>query len=123
MPTVNESHVRRWGRLFATVAVLRSLADPGEPLPDADAFTGKFVPAQRIDDLKSNPYDALLRARTRDDARWKAATAVFRSLPDLLERGPLPPTGTLGDDRRPDFVAGYEAQLAEFKEDFADLLP
>jgi hypothetical protein len=107
--------------LFATVAVLRSLADPGEPLPGADAFTGKFVPVQRIDDLKSNPYDALLRARKRGDAHWKAAAAVFRTLPDLLERGPLPPTGTLGDDRRPDFVAGYEAQLAALRKDHPDL--
>ncbi len=108
--------------MFAVVAVLRSLADPGQPLPGADAFTGKFVPAQRINDLRSNPYDALLRARTRDDAHWKAAAAVFRSLPDLLEQGPLPPTGTLGDDRRPDFIAGYDAQLAQFKEDFPALL-
>ncbi|OIJ98654.1 hypothetical protein BIV25_11430 [Streptomyces sp. MUSC 14] len=109
--------------MFATVAVLRSLADPGEPLPGADAFTGKFFPEQRINDLKSSPYDALLRARTRDDARWKAAAAVFRALPELLERGPLPPTGTLGDDRRPDFIAGYDAQLAALRKDFPDLLP
>ncbi|MFB7504569.1 hypothetical protein [Streptomyces broussonetiae] len=117
MPTENESQVRRWGRLFAAVAVLRSLADPAKPLPDAATFTDKFTPTQRIDRLESNPYDALLRARKRGGAHWEAAAAVFRALPGLLEQGSLSPTGTLGQDRRPDFVAGYEAQLARFKED------
>ncbi|KOV59263.1 hypothetical protein [Streptomyces sp. MMG1121] len=117
-----ESQVRRWGRLFAALAVLRSLADPGKSLPGADAFAGKATAAQRIDALKSDPYDALLKARKQGDARWKAAAAVFHSLPGLLEQGPLAPTGTLGKDRRPDFIAGYEAQLAQFKEAFPSLL-
>ncbi|WBO66188.1 hypothetical protein [Streptomyces camelliae] len=122
MPGESESQVRRSGRLFAAVAVLRFLADPGKRLPGADAFTGKDSPEQRINALKSNPYEALLEARKQGGARWEAAVTVFRSIPGLLEQGPLPHTDTIGQDRLPDFIAGYDAQLAQLKEDFPTLL-
>ncbi|SOD86413.1 hypothetical protein [Streptomyces sp. Ag109_G2-15] len=121
MPDEKDSEFKRSGRLFAAVAVLRLLADPRSSLPGPEAFTGKDSPARRINDLKSNPYHALLKARKRGEEHTKAATAVFRSIPDFLERDPIP-SDTIGERLLADFTAGYEAQLAKYREDHEGVL-
>ncbi|WP_143684217.1 hypothetical protein [Streptomyces diastatochromogenes] len=121
MPDEKDSEFKRSGRLFAAVAVLRLLADPRGSLPGPEAFTGKDSPAERIDDLKSDPYNALLEAHKRGGEYAKAATAVFRSIPDFLERG-LIPSKTIGERPLADFTAGYEAQLAKYREDHKGVL-
>ncbi|MFC9928773.1 hypothetical protein [Streptomyces sp. NPDC127190] len=123
MPEKSESQVRRSGRLFAAVAVLRLLAKPEVRLPGPDAFQGKDSPAERIDALRSNPYDALLRARERGGRHWEAATAVLLSIPELLKDGPLPYSDCISRVELKDFTDGYDDQLAAYREKFAALLP
>ncbi|MET8449808.1 hypothetical protein [Streptomyces sp. NPDC005209] len=110
------------GRLYAALSVLHVVAASGRRLPGAERFTGKDSPQGRIQGLRSDPYDDLLRAHGRPGDHGKAAAEAFRAIPGLL-----PPRSALHDTisakELDQFTAGYETQLAEYRKSYGSLLP
>ncbi|WP_093477474.1 MULTISPECIES: hypothetical protein [unclassified Streptomyces] len=118
----DESRVRLAGRLFAAVTLLRYLAKAGgEPPPAVKDITGKTGPAERIREVRPNPYDCMRLARGRGEPYWGPAASLFDSLTGFLKHGPIP-DATLDPPRQKEFAAGYAAQLADFRERFPGLL-
>ncbi|MFF9173846.1 hypothetical protein [Streptomyces sp. NPDC014793] len=118
-----EGRLKQSGRLFAALAVLRLLARVDRELltPDA-APNAKDSPEIRIRRVRGDLYEMLTAARRHcGGEHWKAASEMFRSIPGFLTAGPVPP-GNINDDELAEHRAGYDAQLAEYRERFPGLL-
>lgn len=120
MPEQNESPYTRSGRLFAALAVLRLAAGTDTTPATPDDHSPKDHPQGRIDRLalKPAPYDLLTRSRT--GTHWPAAAEAFRRIPDFLDAGPAV-TGPMTEKGLVEHKAGYEDQMALFREKFPDL--
>ncbi|CAL9427841.1 hypothetical protein SUDANB58_01984 [Streptomyces sp. enrichment culture] len=121
MPEEQENGHRRAGRLYATLRVLRYLAQPGTVKPsERDDLKGKDSPGERIAALRQDVL-ADLFAATRKGDHAKAAGELFRAIPDLI-----PPQGALrhciGEAEQKRFAEGYRAQLAELRGKHGGLL-
>ncbi|MET9500889.1 hypothetical protein ABZY42_03965 [Streptomyces sp. NPDC006622] len=120
MPTETPNGHFTAGRLRAALWVLHRLAtSEGQP-PRQDVFRGKKVPAKLLADGLGSLMRNVLLARRHGGDRWKAAVEVFHEIPDFL--GADLPATTMGTREQMAFVAGYEKQLAEYRERFGALL-
>ncbi|WP_086772057.1 hypothetical protein [Streptomyces bobili] len=120
MPTETPNGHFAAGQLRAALWVMHRLAtSEGQP-PEGDAFRGKKVPTK----LLAAGLGSLMRnfqlARRHGGDRWKAAVEVFHDIPDFLQ-AELPAT-TMGSGEQTAFIAGYEKQLAAYRERFGALL-
>ncbi|MFG2883953.1 hypothetical protein ACGFYV_16930 [Streptomyces sp. NPDC048297] len=123
MPETGESGYTRSGRLFAALAVLHLLVSSDRTLPGPDDFKEKDSVSDRINVMKRDfSYDELTSVRKKGGQAWKLASEIFRSVPGFLDPGALP-TNTFSPAQLAEHRAGYDAQLAEYRKDFADLLP
>ncbi|MFJ8808006.1 hypothetical protein [Streptomyces sp. NPDC102490] len=116
MPEQRESGQRLAGRLYATLRVLKFIADPGgSPKPTVrDEFKDKDSPRQRIQALKLDLFEDLVTAVQRG-RHAKAMAEVFRAMPAVvpLKQGAL--KDNLGTPELAEFNAGYRAQLTTLK--------
>ncbi|MFC7882545.1 hypothetical protein ACFUVV_11805 [Streptomyces sp. NPDC057376] len=122
MPERRESGERLAGRLYATLRVLKFLAEPGAPKPTVeDAFTTKDSPYQRIQALRLDPFKALVAAAHKN--RHTTATGeVFRALPAVVPPEESAYMNTLSPARLAEFNAGHRAQLMDLEKSVPDLL-
>ncbi|MGW4547584.1 hypothetical protein ACWEN4_14525 [Streptomyces violaceorubidus] len=123
MPEQRESGQRLAGRLYATLRVLKFIADPvGSPKPTVrDEFKDKDSPRRRIQALKLDLFEDLVTAVQK--GRHAAAMAeVFGAMPAMvpLKEGDL--GHNLGVRELAEFNAGYRAQLTALKEALPRLL-
>ncbi|MEW2618829.1 hypothetical protein [Streptomyces sp. NPDC048106] len=119
MPDPKETPYTRSGRLYAALAVLRLTAGADTRLRTPDDHAPKTHPQGRIDTLlRRDLYDLLAKSRTGN--HWPAAAEAFRHVPDLLTEGPIP-QGPMPEQGLAEHRAGYDAQLAGFREKFPDL--
>lgn len=117
-----EVPLKQAGRLFAALAVLRFLAREENELLTPDAAPNpKDSPTLRVNRVKGDLYDVLAAVRVRGGEHWKAASAIFQSIPGFLTAGKVPPDN-IGADGLAVLRAGYDAQVAEYREKFAALL-
>jgi hypothetical protein len=122
MPEQRESGQRLAGRLYATLRVLKFIADPGSPRPTAqDEFKDKDSPRQRIQALKLDLFEDLVTA-VQKGRHAKEMAEVFRAMPAVvpLKQGAL--KDNLGTPELAEFNAGYRAQLTTLKEALPKLL-
>ncbi|MFA3872329.1 hypothetical protein ABS735_01295 [Streptomyces sp. MMCC 100] len=123
MPEQKESGQRLAGRLYATLRVLKFIADPdGSPKPTVrDEFKDKDSPRQRIQALKLDLFEDLVTA-VQKGRHAKAMAEVFGAMPAMvpLKEGDL--GHNLGVRELAEFNAGYRAQLAPLKEALPRLL-
>ncbi|MGW0813877.1 hypothetical protein ACWD00_11595 [Streptomyces viridiviolaceus] len=119
MPEEKESGHRLAGRLYATLRVLKHLGAPAGAAPVEEVREDKTGPAERIRDLRSEPFRELLAVR--GNGRREAAVELFRSLPDLLPPQGVP-TATMNPQEIREFAEGHRAQLTDIKEKFPGLL-
>lgn len=123
MPEEKESGYVRSGRLFAALAVLHRLVSPDRKLLTPDGFPLKHNILDRVNDIKKDcSLDQLMALRVRGGTEWEAAAEMFRLVPDLLSPGRLP-TETLNDTKLAEHRAGYDAQIAAFRDKYPNLLP
>ncbi|MFE5404494.1 hypothetical protein ACFQ9Z_24720 [Streptomyces sp. NPDC056580] len=116
-----EGQLTQSGRLFAALAVLRQLARPERELLTPDAAPNpKDSPEIRIGRVRVDLYEALTKIRGRGGEHWKAASEIFQSIPGFLTAGPVP-SDNINDGELARHRAGYEAQLAEYKEKWPQL--
>ncbi|MFG2679271.1 hypothetical protein [Streptomyces sp. NPDC048392] len=116
MPEQRESGQRSAGRLYATLRVLKFIADPGSPKPTVqDEFKDKDSPRQRIQALQLDLFEDLVTA-VQKGRHAKAMAEVFRAMPAVvpLKQGAL--KDNLGKPELVEFNAGYRAQLATLRE-------
>ncbi|WP_121702812.1 hypothetical protein ACGH52_14215 [Streptomyces sp. BBFR25] len=116
MPEQRESGQRLAGRLYATLRVLKFIADPGgSPRPTVrDEFKDKDSPRQRIQALKLDLFEDLVTA-VQKGRHAKAMAEVFGAMPAMvpLKEGDL--GHNLGLRELAEFNAGYRAQLTTLK--------
>ncbi|MGW1910769.1 hypothetical protein ACWCQS_08570 [Streptomyces sp. NPDC002076] len=121
MSDQKKSQLGQSGRLFAALAVLRLAAGKDTRLrTPEDRPTGDH-PQGRLNDVKRDLYELLTTARDKGGERWEAAAEAFRSIPGFLEGGNVP-HGNLNDPGFAAFKAGYDAQIAVFRDKFSGLL-
>ncbi|CAM5237986.1 hypothetical protein [Streptomyces sp. NPDC005930] len=123
MPAQKESGERLAGRLYATLRVLKFVANPRSgPKPTAkDEFTDKDSPRSRIQALKLDLFEDLVTA-VQKGRHAEAMSEVFRAMPSVvpLKHGAL--QDNLGGRALAEFNAGYRAQLAAFEKALPRLL-
>ncbi|MER7962112.1 MULTISPECIES: hypothetical protein [Streptomyces] len=123
MPEQRESDARLAGRLYATLRVLKFVADPhsGQRPTAEDEFGGKDSPHARIRALKLDLFEDLVSAVQR--GRHAEATAeVLRVLPSVVPSQRAALHANLGERPLAEFNAGYRAQLASLREALPELL-
>ncbi|MGW8062751.1 hypothetical protein ACVV2G_10830 [Streptomyces ziwulingensis] len=122
MPEQKESGQKLAGRLYATLRVLKFIADPGSPQPSVqDEFKDKDSPRQRIQALKLDLFEDLVTA-VQKGRHAQAMAEVFAAMPAVvpLKQGAL--KDNLGRPELAEFNAGYRAQLTTLKEALPKLL-
>jgi hypothetical protein len=123
MSEMGESGYTRSGRLFAALAVLRLLTSSDRELLAPDGFGVKDNVLDRVRRIKQHySYEELTSLRKKGGKAWELASEIYRSVPGLLAAGPLP-TDTFNEAKLAEHRAGYDTQLAEYRKNFADLLP
>jgi hypothetical protein len=121
MPEEKESGYVRSGRLFAALTVLRFAAGEDNELLTPDGYARKHHPQGRMDEVNADLYRILTKARKRGGEHWKVAAAALRSIPDFLAEGIVPP-GPMTNRALVEHKAGYDAQIAVFRDRFSKLL-
>ncbi|TQK98880.1 hypothetical protein FB563_3928 [Streptomyces puniciscabiei] len=121
MSKQREGRLGQAGRLFAALAVLRLAAGEDTRLRTPEDRRPGDHPRGRINDVQRDLYELLTTARDKGGEHWEAAAAAFRSIPDFLEGGNVP-HGSLNDPEFAAFKAGYEAQIAVFRDKSPRLL-
>ncbi|MFE5600243.1 hypothetical protein ACFQ8O_13775 [Streptomyces coelicoflavus] len=123
MPDQKESGEKLAGRLYATLRVLKFIADPvRSPKPTVrDEFKDKDSPRQRIQALELDLFEDLVTA-VQKGRHAKAMAEVFGTLHAVvpLRHGAL--QDNLGKPELAEFNAGYRAQLGVLKEALPKLL-
>ncbi|MFF4471015.1 hypothetical protein ACFYZ3_15780 [Streptomyces sp. NPDC001599] len=123
MPEQKESGQRLAGRLYATLRVLKFIADPGGTHKPTvrDEFKDKDSPRSRIQALKLDLFEDLVTA-VQKGRHAKAMAEVFGAMPAMvpLKEGDL--GHNLGVRELAEFNAGYRAQLTTLKEALPKLL-
>ncbi|WP_217143965.1 hypothetical protein [Streptomyces sp. AC627_RSS907] len=121
MPEQKESGQRLAGRLYATLRVLKFIADSRSAKPTLqDEFKDKDSPRQRIQALKLDLFEDLVTA-VQKGRHAEAMAEVFRAMPAVvpLKQGAL--KDNLGKPELAEFNAGYRAQLTTLKETVPEL--
>ncbi|MFD4571332.1 hypothetical protein ACFWNK_21495 [Streptomyces sp. NPDC058417] len=108
------------GRACAALWALGRLGAGEGQAPEGSGFRGKKVPVRLLREGLSGAGWHLVRAKARGAERGKAAAEIFRALPDLLP--PRLPGSTMEPGEEDAFVAGYEQQLATYRDKFGALL-
>ncbi|MGW7527049.1 hypothetical protein [Streptomyces sp. NPDC054783] len=121
MPEQKKGQLSQAGRLFAALAVLRLAAGKDTRLRTPEERPTGDHPQGRLNDVKRDLYELLTTARDKGGEPWEAAAEAFRSVPGFLEGGNVP-HGNLNDPGFAAFKAGYDAQIAEFRDKFPKLL-
>ncbi|MFE1589597.1 hypothetical protein ACFW6Q_28415 [Streptomyces sp. NPDC058737] len=122
MPEQNESGHKLAGRLYATMRVLKSLAEPSGPKPVGDEeLAGQDSPRERVQALKLDLFNDLV-ATVQKGRHAKAVGEMFRAMPALVPRQSVAFDKNLGKRGLAEFNAGYRAQLADLKEAFPELV-
>ncbi|MCQ4201360.1 hypothetical protein ACFW5W_11530 [Streptomyces sp. NPDC058783] len=123
MPDQKESGEKLAGRLYATLRVVKFVANPRSgPRPTTeDRFKDKDSPRRRIQALKLDLFEDLVTA-VQKGRHAEAMAEVFRAMPSVvpLRHGAL--QDNLGERELAEFNAGYQAQLGALKEALPELL-
>ncbi|EHN73121.1 hypothetical protein ACWDF1_01295 [Streptomyces coelicoflavus] len=123
MPDQKESGEKLAGRLYATLRVLKFIADPGSGVKPTvrDEFKDKDSPRQRIQALKLDLFENLVTA-VQKGRHAKAMAEVFGAMPSVvpLRQGAI--EHNLGERELAEFNAGYRDQLGILKEALPKLL-
>ncbi|WP_327315217.1 hypothetical protein [Streptomyces sp. NBC_01235] len=120
MPTETPNGHFTAGQLRAALWVLLRLAVPEAKAPDVKGFRGKKVPTRLLSDGLRTLMENFLLARRRGGDGWKAAVEVFQEIPGFLQADL--PGSTMGLGEETTFIAGYDKQLADYRERFGPLL-
>ncbi|WP_330457966.1 hypothetical protein OIB37_14305 [Streptomyces sp. NBC_00820] len=121
MAEEKESAYVRSGRLFAALAVLQCLSSSDRGPATPDRFPAKHGAAERISDVQRDLYEKLTKLRGREERHWEAAAEIFRSVADFLTPAPVP-THCFNAPQLAEHKAGYDAQMAAYREKYPGLL-
>ncbi|MFH8972779.1 hypothetical protein [Streptomyces sp. NPDC017890] len=122
MPEPNESGQMLAGRLYATLRVLKFLAQPDSPKPSTwDEAEEKDRPRDRIEALRLDLFEDLVTA-VQKGRNAQALSEVFCAIPALVPPKKAALNDNLGERALVDFNAGYRAQLTTLKKALPQLL-
>ncbi|MGA5196126.1 hypothetical protein [Streptomyces exfoliatus] len=123
MTRVEDGKYYAWGRLYAALGALDGLAVAGRvvAVPEAGMRRAVGKPRTVCEELLRESGNRVFTARQKGGAVAEAAAVVLADVGRLIRPEPMGRNG-LGEAEEKRFRQGYEAQLAEYRERWADLV-
>ncbi|MFD3530538.1 hypothetical protein [Streptomyces sp. NPDC058664] len=123
MTRVEDGKPYAWGRLHAALWALKGLAETGRvaPLSEREVSRAAGNPWNIAWRLLLNVGRQVFVAREKGGVRAEAAAVVFADIGKLVFPQRVPRDG-LGETGTEAFRQGYEAQLAEYRKQWEELV-